>query len=211
MLYLTGASLLLKHFYKECIWKITTNENDIFLTFDDGPHPIATPFVLEQLDLYNAKATFFCIGKNVTSEPEIYNSILEKGHAVGNHTDNHLNGWKTDDNIYLNDIAAAKEKIQSNLYRPPYGKITKFQLSLLKGKMKTIMWTRLTGDFDNELSKDNCYLNAIKNPKPGNIIVFHDSEKAYNNLKYALPRTLEFFSEKGYQFKKISFPHHDVY
>ena len=180
-------------------------EKKIYLTFDDGPHPVATSFVLEELKKYNAKATFFCIGKNVADYPFIYEQIIDEGHRVGNHTYNHLNGWKTNDEEYINNVVLAKKLIDSNLFRPPYGRATKFQLKLLINQyaLHPIMWTVLSGDFDSKLSKENCLLNVLKKSREGSIVVFHDSEKAYEKIQYVLPRVLSHFSERGYQFETI--------
>src|SRR5688500_18549453 len=148
MFYLTKTPGVLKSLYPSCTWNYSRHSNKIYLTFDDGPHPVATPFVLDTLRKYNAKATFFCIGKNVAAYPDIYKRILDEGHSTGNHTFNHLNGWKTPDNEYIKNIAQARKYIDSNLFRPPYGRITKFQLRLLtasenikqKTVFKVIMW-----------------------------------------------------------------------
>ncbi|MEO7292337.1 MAG: polysaccharide deacetylase family protein, partial [Ginsengibacter sp.] len=185
-----------------------TEEKVLFLTFDDGPDPVATPFVLEELKKYNAKATFFCIGKNVEEHFDLYKKIIDEGHAVGNHTFDHLNGWKTQDEKYLDNIFKAKKMIDSNLFRPPYGRISRFQLKQLKGKkydLIPIMWSIVTGDFDEEISGEECYLTVIKNAKEGSIVVFHDSQKAFGRLRYALPLVLKKFAEKGFEFKRISY------
>ena len=206
MFYLVKTPFLFKKLYPECIWEIETSGKILYLTFDDGPHPEVTQFVLEELKKYNAPATFFCIGDNVKKHFEIYKKVIESGHKPGNHTFNHLNGWKVKDKAYLDNIAMAADIIDSNLFRPPYGRISKFQLKALKGaglNLTTIMWSLLSGDFDEKLSGENCYLNVINNAKPGSIIVFHDSLKAFTRLKYALPRVLEYFSLKGFQFKSI--------
>ena len=204
MFYFTKTPWLLKKLYSECIWDVKTDEKILYLTFDDGPNPQATPFVLQELKKYNAKATFFCIGKNVKEYFDIYKQIISDGHKPGNHTYNHLNGWKTTDKKYLEDIRLAANIIDTELFRPPYGKITKFQVNALQGekyKLKTIMWDVLSGDFDEKLTPENCYLNVINKAKPGSVVVFHDSLKAFPRLEYTLPRVLEFFSQKGYQFK----------
>jgi peptidoglycan-N-acetylglucosamine deacetylase len=208
MKYLVKTPWLLKKIYPDYLWSIDTKAKEIYLTFDDGPHPVATPFVLKQLKQYNALATFFCIGKNVIRHPEIYEQILAEGHSTGNHTQNHLNGWKTKNDVYLDDIAEASKTIDSPLFRPPYGRITSFQAKNLKPVMKgknptVIMWDVLSGDFDTSLSPENCLGHVILKSGPGSIIVFHDSEKAFPRLEYALPRMLKYFSEKGYSFKEI--------
>ena len=207
MFYLVRTPWLLKKMYPECIWDIKSDEKILYLTFDDGPHTEATAFVLEELKKYNAKATFFCIGKNVEEHFDIYKKIIEEGHAVGNHTYNHLNGWKVKDEVYFDNIFKAKKIIDSNLFRPPYGRITKFQLKQLAGekyKLKPIMWSVLSGDFDEKVSGEECYLTVVKNAKEGSIIVFHDSQKALDRLRYALPLVLKFFAEKGFEFRSIS-------
>jgi len=181
-------------------------ENILYLTFDDGPHPTITPFVLDELKKIGAKATFFSIGKNVHQYPEIYKRIMAEGHAVGNHTYRHLNGWKTADEEYFEDIRHAETVINSKLYRPPYGKIRRSQIVEIispRFGMKVIMWTVLSGDFDEKLSKEQCLDNVINTSEPGAIIVFHDSEKAADRMTYALPKMLEHFKNKGYRFEKL--------
>jgi peptidoglycan/xylan/chitin deacetylase (PgdA/CDA1 family) len=207
MFYLVKTPWLLKKMYPDCIWDIKTVEKIIYLTFDDGPQPAATTFVLDELKKYNAKATFFCIGKNVEENFELYKKIIDEGHAVGNHTYNHLNGWEVKDQVYLDNIFKAKKVIDSNLFRPPYGRITKFQLKHLpaeKYKLKAVMWSVLSGDFDEKVTGEECYLTVSRNAKAGSIVVFHDSEKAYDRLRYALPLVLKYFTEKGFEFKSIS-------
>lgn len=199
----------LKKVYSSFIWDIDTKENIIYLTFDDGPHPIATPFVLDELKKYNAKATFFCIGKNVTTQSDIYKRIIAEGHAIGNHTQNHLNGWKTKTDDYLDDFEKAAVSIDSNLFRPPYGRITSKQAEGIKNKMKgkkgaIIMWDVLSADFDTAISPQKCLANVASKTRPGSIIVFHDSEKAFTRMNYALPQVLDLFSKKGYRFEKLA-------
>jgi peptidoglycan/xylan/chitin deacetylase (PgdA/CDA1 family) len=188
------------------IWHIPTTEKIIYLTFDDGPHPVATPFVLDELKKYNAKATFFCIGKNVEEQPELYKRIFAEGHRVGNHTHNHLNSWKTDDQTWLNNVKEAAKWIDSDLFRPPYGKIRSFPAKLLQEAnppFQIIMWNVLSADFDQSINEEQCFNNVKMNAKPGAIIVFHDSEKALVNMKYALRETLSYFSGMGYRFEAI--------
>lgn len=206
MFYLVDTPWWLKLAYKNCTWQLPAREKVLYLTFDDGPHPEATVFVLEALKKYNALATFFCIGKNVMEQPAVYTSILNEGHRTGNHTHNHLNGWKVANDMYVNNIVEAKKYIDSNLFRPPYGKISPFMVNLLNEKlgMKTIMWSTLSGDFDKGIDGEKCLRNIISNGKPGKILVFHDSAKAMEKLTYVLPRVLQHFAEKGYHFERIN-------
>ena len=206
MFYLAKTPWIFHKIFPERIWKIKTDEKVLYLTFDDGPHPEATLFVIEELKKFNAKATFFCIGKNVKENFPIYERIISEGHKTGNHTYHHLNGWKTDDKKYIQDIVGAAKIIDSNLFRPPYGRITKFQIKAISGqklRLKTIMWDVLSGDFDKNISGENCYLNVINNAKPGSIIVFHDSSKSFTALQYALPLVLKYFAEKEYIFQVL--------
>jgi peptidoglycan/xylan/chitin deacetylase (PgdA/CDA1 family) len=211
MRYFVKTPWWLKKIYSSYTWDVRTNEKYVYLSFDDGPHEKATLFVLDQLKKYSAKATFFCIGKNVASLPGIYEQILEAGHTVGNHTHNHLNGWKTKDPEYLDDVKMASNYIDSSLFRPPYGKITSFQAKHIKAVLKDehakiIMWDVLSGDFDKGITREDCLNNVALNAKRGSIVVFHDSEKAFNHLEYCLPRVLELFSTKGFQFKSLPDP-----
>jgi len=188
------------------VWNIATKEKELYLTFDDGPHETATPFVLDQLKQYNAKATFFCIGKNVKDYPGIYARILDEGHAPGNHTFNHLNGWKTKSNLYVKDIAEAAKYVDSKLFRPPYGRISPFVSKMLRNKLgyKIIMWHILSGDFDRKLPPEKCTENVLLNAKPGSIIVFHDSTKAWERMSFALPKILKYFSDNDFSFKALA-------
>ena len=208
MRYFVKTPWWVKKIYPSYTWDIKTNEKVIYLTFDDGPHEKATPFILNELKKYNARASFFCIGKNVSALPVIYRKILEEGHTTGNHTYNHLNGWKTADTDYLKDVAEAAKCIDSSLFRPPYGRIRTFQAKnipavLNRGPAKIIMWDVLSADFDESITKEQCLQNVILNVKKGSIVVFHDSEKAFPLLEYSLPRTLEFFSAKGFRFERL--------
>jgi peptidoglycan/xylan/chitin deacetylase (PgdA/CDA1 family) len=204
MLYMVHTPWWLEKLYPDCTWKLPANEKIIYLTFDDGPHPIVTPAVLSILEQFNAKATFFCIGKNSIAHPNIYQQTIDLGHAVGNHSFSHVNGWKTPTEVYLADIAMAAKSIKSKLFRPPYGRITRFQLKQIKKQpfaLKPIMWSVLSGDFDPECSKEKCANNVLTNAKSGSIVVFHDSEKAQKKMLYALPLVLAHFSSEGYRFE----------
>lgn len=194
-----------KWIYPNYLWSMPRNQKKIYLTFDDGPHPLATAFVLDALKKYNAAATFFCIGKNVVAHPEIYKQILLDGHATGNHTNDHLNGWKTEDKIYFENIIQASKYIDSKLFRPPYGHISGFQAKLAAEKMdfKIIMWSVLSADFDIAITPQKCWRNVKRSAGNGSVIVFHDSEKAMERMQYALTETLEYFSNKGFVFEKL--------
>jgi len=194
---------VLKKIYPLLNWDETPDGNEVFLTFDDGPIPEVTPWVLEKLKEYDVKATFFCIGDNVLKHPKIYQRILDEGHAVGNHTHKHLKGWNTDDGTYLKDIENAGEFISSNLFRPPYGRIKKSQIKLIQSlNYHIIMWSILSGDYNKNRSPEACFNNVKRNLKPGSVVVFHDSIKANNNMRYALEKTLIFMRENN--FKGVS-------
>lgn len=191
-------------------WNVKNNKNEIYLTFDDGPIPEVTPWVLDILKEYNITATFFCIGDNIRKHPEVFKRILEEGHQVGNHTFNHLNGWKTSTVNYKKNVTACTTEIEKHtalstrLIRPPYGRITPSQIKALqKENYQIIMWEILSRDYDTHLDKDKCYQNATKNVRSGSIIVFHDSLKAEERLRYALPKTIKFLKEKGFKFGKL--------
>lgn len=206
---------LIQRTFRGFIWNVPADKKEIYLTFDDGPIPDITPWVLNTLSDYQAKATFFCIGKNVKAHPDVYQSILDQGHAIGNHTFNHLNGWNTSLESYIPNVEKANKILQSSvknhgaesqsrLFRPPYGKMRPKQAkSIIKKGYKIIMWDVLSGDFDPKLSKESCLKNVVKNSGKGSIIVFHDSLKAFKNLEYTLPKTLEYFSNKGFGFNKL--------
>lgn len=208
--YLIKTPWLLRVLFPNYVWHIRSKEKVVYLTFDDGPHPEVTPWVLDQLKQYDVLATFFCIGKNVQQHTNVYHRIIQSGHAVGNHTQNHLNGWKTATDIYLQNVAEATQFISSNLFRPPYGRIKRSQANGLKKSMHTekakiIMWDVLSADFDSSISKEQCLFNVLNNVTKGSVIVFHDSEKAFAHLQFVLPKVLENLSKKGYQFKRIEF------
>lgn len=204
------TNYFVKRIFPNYIWDIPNNENKVFLTFDDGPTPEITEWTLEQLKKYEAKATFFCIGNNIQKYPEIFQKVIQQGHAIGNHTFNHLKGWKTSNDEYIMNVNLCQSEIVNrksqivNLFRPPYGKIKPSQSRVLrKLGYKIIMWDVLSYDFDQTITPEKCLDNVLKNVETGSIIVFHDSIKAAQNLKYVLPKTLDFLKEKGFVCAKI--------
>jgi peptidoglycan/xylan/chitin deacetylase (PgdA/CDA1 family) len=200
-MYLVKTPWWLRMIYSSYTWRMPSAEKTIYLTFDDGPHEIATPFVLDTLKQYQAKASFFCIGKNVRLHPAIYQRIIAEGHTVGNHTEHHLNGWHTPHSEYLANIQQAEEVIQSNLFRPPYGRIKRSQAKALDKQI--IMWDVLSGDFDPLLTPEACLAYCLKHTEAGSIVVFHDSAKAFQKMTYALPKMLDYFTKQGFQFKAL--------
>ncbi len=194
---------IIKRLFPKFIWSFPDEKEGIFLTFDDGPRPEVTPWVLDQLDKYNAKATFFCIGKNVEMFPELFKEIIDRGHAVGNHSYSHIKGWGTKTGDYVRDIDVAGDMIKSNLFRPPYGRIGPNQARVLGERYKTIMWSVLSMDYNRHLSGRACAKNVIPNIEGGAIIVFHDSIKCAENLWIALPMVLEAIKERGLICKRI--------
>ena len=202
-MYLTRPSLLVRKIYSKAVWKINTSEKKIFLTFDDGPAPEATPWVLNTLKKYNAKATFFCVGDNVKKNPDIYDRIISEGYLTGNHTYNHLRGWTTSTSTYIENVEKCSALVSSKLFRPPYGKLSYSQFKILHSKFSIIMWDVLSADFDKNLSKEKCLKKTIQNTREGSIVLFHDSLKASENLYYTLPKYLQHFSEQGYVFESL--------
>ena len=211
-----------RRLFPAALWKVRTREKILYLTFDDGPIAEVTPLVLDQLKSYNAKATFFCIGKNITTHPEIFHRISEEGHIIGNHTQDHLNGWQTANAIYFENVEKCAATLstmmpkalvtqsddvmeveEKSFFRPPYGKISPAQYNQLKKHYKVVMWDVLTFDFDLKVSKEQVLGNVLKNAAPGSIIVFHDSLKAKEKVLYALPLVLEHYSKLGYKFEAL--------
>jgi len=184
---------------KSLIWKIPTQEKKIYLTFDDGPIPILTTDILKILKDYSAKATFFCAGENAERHPHILNQIIEDGHSIGNHSHQHISGWRTPLKSYIENIKRASESIESSLLRPPYGQINYQQIKSLKEDYKIIMWSILSGDFDPKLSQQECLFNVLQS-KEGDIVVFHDNIKSDEKVRYVLPRFLKHYSDLGYEF-----------
>jgi peptidoglycan/xylan/chitin deacetylase (PgdA/CDA1 family) len=206
MLYFVKSPWLLKKLYPKLIWNADRNVRCVYLTFDDGPIPIVTPFVLNILKQYNAKATFFCVGDNAGKHPDIFEQVKKDGHAIGNHTYNHLKGWYTDDKTYVENFLKADKLLDTKLFRPPYGRIKKSQVKLLqaaKPGLKIVMWSVLSGDFDTQITPEQCLDNVLKNTENGSIVLFHDSVKAFPQLEYALPKVLEQWSKEGFEFRVL--------
>lgn len=185
---------------KDLTWRVRTSSKVIYLTFDDGPVPEVTPTLLDMLDEYRIKATFFCVGENVERYPELYNDILKRGHRTGNHTYNHLKGFSTKNKDYITNINKAAKQIDSRLFRPPHGQITPKQIDVLKSTYKIIMWDIITHDYNQFLSPDEVLRNVTCRSRNGSIVVFHDSLKAKTNMLNALPRAIEFWNSNGYQY-----------
>lgn len=204
-MYLVRTPRIIKKLFPDYIWSGDSSEKKVYLTFDDGPVPEATPWVLDILKENNLKATFFCVGANVKKHTQIFNRLLDEGHTIGNHTYNHLSGWSQDNSDYYQDIAQCEEVIDTNLFRPPYGRIKKAQAKEIRQGYKIVMWDILSGDFDENLSKQDCLKNVIKNLKPGAIIVFHDSKKSIEKLKFVLPRVITHLIKNGYSCENLSF------
>ena len=194
-------------FYNSLTWKVEGPAlPTVYLTFDDGPHPAITPFVLAELKKYDAKATFFCSGNNVTRHRNVYESILADGHVTGNHTYNHVNGWFSKTDHYIRNIKQAARHIENRIFRPPYGRIKRSQANWLmrqRPAWKIYMWDVLSGDFDTTITPEKCLDNVLQNIAPGSIVVFHDSEKAWERMRYALPEVLKFCAEKGWAMKAL--------
>ena len=211
--YFIKTPSLLKFIFKNWVWSLSSKEKVLYLTFDDGPTLEITEWTLNELKKYKAEATFFCIGKNIAKHPEIFQKIIEEKHSVGNHTNNHLNGWKNPASDYLKNIGDAEKyfegnlklKIQnSKLFRPPYGRLTlKQSIKIRKKGYKIVMWDILSADFDPAVSKEKCLENVIRNIQNGSIIVFHDSVKASEKLQFVLPKVLEYYTDKGFAFERI--------
>lgn len=212
MFYWIKTNRFIKKIVSNYVWDIPNADHKIYLTFDDGPIPEITEWVLQALEKYNAKATFFCIGDNIRKYPKIFEKVIAGGHSIGNHTFNHLNGWKTScddylENSFLFEEQALQSKIynqKSKIFRPPYGKIKISQAKKLRQQgYKIIMWDILSADYDCNISQEKCLENVVKNIAPGSIIVFHDSLKAFPRLKFALPKALEILNKRGYLFEAI--------
>lgn len=207
-MYLHYTPQIVQWLYPQFTWHKSRKEKSIYLTFDDGPVPEITPFVLEQLKKYRAKATFFCVGGNVARHPDVLQQLLREGHRIGNHTDHHLKGTKTSIEAYREDVQRCQDKlleagISTNLFRPPYGRIRKEQARQLLAEHEIVMWDVLSADYDAQLNPEKCLRQSIRHTQNGSVVVFHDSVKAWKNLSWVLPRYLDHFTAKGYVFKSL--------
>ncbi|MBL6657959.1 MAG: polysaccharide deacetylase family protein [Flavobacteriales bacterium] len=195
---------ILQMLFPSLIWNFSSEEKVIYITFDDGPHPELTPFILQELDKHKAKATFFLLGKEVDLYPSLLNDILQKNHSVGNHTYSHLNGWKTKNREYFSDTDKCHAILSSKLFRPPFGRIKPSQIWRLRKTFKIIMWDVLSWDFHKAISPKKCFKIIKKKTKNGSIIVFHENDKAISNVKYCLPKILDYYAKEGYKFRAIT-------
>lgn len=203
----------IKWIFPKYIWDIKNVDNKIYLTFDDGPIPEITEWILDILNKYEVKATFFCIGDNIEKHPEVFQKVIQNGHSIGNHTFNHLKGWNFSTEEYIENTLQCEKAITSNseivnlkskIFRPPYGKIKPSQSNILrKLGYKIIMWDVLSVDYDKKISPEQCLENIIQNTVSGSIIACHDSLKAFKNLEYALPKAIEYLKNKGFVFERI--------
>lgn len=204
-MFIHKTNFLLRALFPRYQWRVLTPEKVIYLTFDDGPIPDVTEFVLETLQQYRAQATFFCIGDNVRKHPKIFNRVQQAGHSIGNHTFNHLNGWKTEDEPYLDNFRQCQQQlgIPTRLFRPPYGRMKRSQGTEVLKTHDVIMWDVLTGDFSPSLTPETVLKKTLTHTEAGSIILFHDSIKAWNRMSYTLPRVLSHFSEGGFRFEGL--------
>ncbi len=203
-MYLVKTPQFIQNLFPNFTWRVPTQEKQLFLTFDDGPIPEVTPWVLEQLAAYNAKATFFCVGDNIRKHRDVFDAVVENGHTVGSHTLNHLDGWATDNIPYFHNVRHSANMVDSTLFRPPYGRLKPKQAQFLMRHYQIVMWDVLSADFDANITGEQCLKNVTKNAGPGSIVVFHDNIKAIERLEYALPRVLEHFTSLGYVFNSLT-------
>lgn len=202
-MYFVRSPKLFDLFYPDLIWRLPNAEKKLYLTFDDGPDKLVTPKLIDILDQFKAKATFFCVGKKVEKFPELIKQMKEAGHSVGNHTFSHLKGKKASTESFLEDISICNDLLQSKLFRPPYGSIKRNQIKQLKDQFKIYMWSVLPGDFDQKVSKEKCLYRSIKYTNDGTIIVYHDNEKTKENVLYTIPKYIEHFQKLGYTFEAL--------
>lgn len=203
-MYLVKTPQFIQKLFPNFAWRIPSEQEKIlYLTFDDGPIPEVTPWVLDTLAKFEALATFFCVGDNVLKHRDVFERVKQAGHSVGNHTFNHLNGWATENLDYFLNIRKCAHAIKSGLFRPPYGRLRPKQAEFLQRHYRIVMWDVLSGDFDPEIDRDQCLTNVVENAQSGSIVVFHDSLKAWDKLQFVLPKVLSYFSSQGFRFDRL--------
>lgn len=202
-MYFVNAPFFLRWIYPYVTWNKSRLDKKLYLTFDDGPIPEITPWILDTLKKYDVRATFFCVGQNIVKHADIFQRLHMEGHRIGNHTFNHLKGWNTPDNIYLDNVRLCQQYTKSNLFRPPYARAKKSQIDVLRKNYELIYWDVLSGDFDLKLTPDKCYHNVVTHARNGSIIVFHDNVKAIPRVQYTLPKIIEHFLKLGYSFETL--------
>ena len=206
IMYLVKTPRLVQKLLPNFHWKVSSPSASptIYFTFDDGPIPQLTPWVVEQLEAFDAKATFFCVGNNVRRYPELVKATLAAGHSIGNHTMHHLDGWQSDNMPYFHDVRHCAVQVKTSLFRPPYGRLKPSQAQFLQRHYQVVMWDVLSGDFDPELTAEDCFQNVVRNAGPGSIVVFHDSLKAEKKVRDILPRLLAHYAALGYRFEALT-------
>ncbi len=203
MIAISRPPYLLRKMYPKCVWRMPSGEKKVYLTFDDGPVPEVTPFVLDVLKQYKVGATFFCVGENVSRHPDIYERVLADGHKTANHTYNHIKGLFHRNTSYYSNVSKCAEVVDSKLFRPPYGQLKISQHNDLSRKYRIIMWDVLSCDYSSAISPEKCLRNVTEKTRDGSIIVFHDSKRAFRNMEYALPRSIAFLQQMGYCFSLL--------
>lgn len=203
-MYLVRTPEIIQNLFPNFVWRIPTTDKRIYLTFDDGPIPEVTPWVMDHLNNFNAKATFFCVGENVQKHPGIFLKLRKNGHSLASHTNNHISGWSTENIPYFHNVRRGATLVKSPIFRPPYGRIKPSQMPFLMRHYHIVMWDVLSGDFDPKISEDQCLDNVLENTRPGSIIVFHDSLKSQKKLEFVLPQVLAYFTKQGYTFQPLT-------
>ena len=205
-MYLTKTPSLVKRMYTDYIWDVRTKEQTLYLTFDDGPTEGVTQQLLDLLDQFDAKGTFFCIGKQIKKHPALFQELIARNHSIGNHTFGHVNGWKVKNEAYIDDVNGCGQLMETSFFRPPYGKIKRSQAKAVGMQYQIVMWDVLSWDFKKDVGAEQAAQNVIKNAGPGSIVVFHDSVKAGSTMLKALPIVLEHFKGEGYKFEVLPIP-----
>ena len=204
-MYIIKTPKVIRKLFPNYLWNKSRKKPYVYFTFDDGPIPKVTPWVLDTLKSYNMHGTFFCVGDNVRKHSKIYNRLIAEGHSIGNHSYSHKSGWGSDVEKYLDDVELCSSFVQSDLYRPPYGRLKPLQAKAIRDQYQIVMWDVLSGDFDQNITTEQCYQNVIQNLKPGSIIVFHDNIKSFVTLKEVLPRVMEYCQSRGLSSKGIKY------